>query len=67
MRRFCMNFLLEENVRWQNCSRLPFALNSRVVVLFDLEALRRAYHSPQFFRYREEYEILASQAIRNAP
>lgn len=33
----------------------------------DLEALRRAYHSPQFFEYREESEILASQAIRNAP
>lgn len=33
----------------------------------NLDALRRAYQSPQFARYRVESEILASQIVRNAP
>lgn len=35
--------------------------------IVDLNALHRAYHSQQFARYREESDILVSQAIRNSP
>lgn len=33
----------------------------------DMSAIKRAYHSPNYASYREESEILSTQAIRNCP
>lgn len=46
---------------------IAFRTEHRRGGVVDFDALRRAYHSEQFARYREESEILASQLIRNAP
>lgn len=41
--------------------------NEHLRGIVDMAAIKRAYHSPGYASYREEAEILATQAIQNKP